>query len=53
MRPSVTYGINPSFEKYYDEYIIDANGNTNEYTRFEGGFLELQVKLFLVLLDLA
>ena len=38
MRPSVTYGINPSFEKYYDEYIIDANGNTAEYTRFEGGF---------------
>jgi|TARA_B110000914_G_scaffold226410_1_gene251211 lipopolysaccharide assembly outer membrane protein LptD (OstA) len=38
MRPSVTYGINPSFEKYYDQYIIDANGNTSEYTRFEGGF---------------
>tara|TARA_B110000503_G_scaffold81167_1_gene124151 strand:- start:10819 stop:13380 length:2562 start_codon:yes stop_codon:yes gene_type:complete len=38
MRPSVTYGINPSFEKYYDKYIIDANGNTSEYTRFEGGF---------------
>jgi len=38
MRPSVTYGINPSFEKYYDEYIIDADGNTREYTRFEGGF---------------
>lgn len=38
MRPSVTYGINPSFEKYYDQYIIDADGNTSEYTRFEGGF---------------
>ena len=38
MRPSVNYGINPSFEKYYDKYIIDANGNTSEYTRFEGGF---------------
>ena len=38
MRPSVTYGINPSFEKYYDKYIIDANGNTSEYTRFEEGF---------------
>jgi len=38
MRPTVTYGINPSFEKYYDEYIIDADGNTSEYTRFEGGF---------------
>ena len=38
MRPSVSYGINPSFEKYYDKYIIDADGNTNDYTRFEGGF---------------
>jgi hypothetical protein len=38
MRPSVNYGINPSFEKYYDKYIIDADGNTNDYTRFEGGF---------------
>ena len=38
IRPSVNYGINPSFEKYYDEYIIDANGNTREYTRFEDGF---------------
>ena len=38
IRPSVNYGINPSFEKYYDEYIIDADGNTSEYSRFEGGF---------------
>ena len=38
IRPSVNYGINPSFEKYYDEYIIDADGNTREYSRFEGGF---------------
>ena len=27
----------PSFEQYYDTYIIDANGNTAEYTRFQGG----------------
>ena len=27
IRPSVNYSINPSFEKYYDEYIIDADGN--------------------------
>ena len=46
MRPSVTYGINPSFEKYYDEYIIDANGNTSEYTRFEGGFFGTPGKTF-------
>ena len=35
MRPSISYSVQPSFEKYYDEYIIDANGNTAEYTRFE------------------
>ena len=38
IRPSVSYNISPSFEKYYDEYIIDADGNTRDYTRFEGGF---------------
>ena len=35
VRPSISYGIQPSFEKYYDSYIIDADGNTAEYTRFE------------------
>ncbi len=35
--PSLTYTNSPSFEKYYDTYIIDAEGNTAEYTRFEGG----------------
>ena len=35
VRPSISYGIQPSFEQYYDTYIIDANGNTAEYTRFE------------------
>ena len=38
IRPSVSYNYNPSFEdQYYDEYIIDANGNTASYTRFQGG----------------
>ena len=35
--PSISYSNNPSFEEYYDTYIIDANGNTAEYTRFQGG----------------
>ncbi len=35
--PSISYSNNPSFEKYYDTYIIDANGNTAEYTRFQEG----------------
>ena len=38
IRPSISYGINPIFEKYYDQYIIDADGNTRDYSRFEGGF---------------
>ncbi len=37
MTPSISYSNNPSFDKYYDTYIIDAEGNTMEYTRFEGG----------------
>ena len=37
MTPSISYSNNPSFEKYYDTYIIDAEGNTMEYSRFEGG----------------
>jgi hypothetical protein len=26
MRPSVSYGYTPSFEKYYDTYASDASG---------------------------
>ena len=37
IRPSINYSIRPSFDEYYDTYIIDANGNTEDYTRFEGG----------------
>tara|TARA_A200000113_G_scaffold85663_1_gene76332 strand:- start:3771 stop:6449 length:2679 start_codon:yes stop_codon:yes gene_type:complete len=35
IRPSISYSNQPSFERYYDTYIIDARGNTAEYTRFE------------------
>lgn len=38
MRPNVSYGYTPSFEKYYDTYAIDATGlTTAEYTKFDGG----------------
>jgi len=36
VRPSISYSSVPSFDQYFDTYIIDANGNTAEYTRFEG-----------------
>ena len=46
IRPSVSYNIRPSFEKYYDTYIIDANGNTAEYTRFEDTFFGRPSKVY-------
>ncbi|MCO4821734.1 MAG: LPS-assembly protein LptD [Flavobacteriaceae bacterium] len=39
MRPSISYSVSPSFDRYYTSYdVIDANGTTIEeveYTRFE------------------
>ena len=36
MRPSISYSVNPSFDRYYDSYVVDADGTTlDEYTRFE------------------
>ncbi|MEL0186149.1 MAG: putative LPS assembly protein LptD [Flavobacteriaceae bacterium] len=46
IRPSVSYNIRPSFEEYYDTYIIDANGNTAEYTRFEDTFFGRHYKVY-------
>ena len=38
MRPSVSYGYTPSFEKYYDTYASDASGTMDkQYSRFENG----------------
>ena len=38
MRPSVSYGYTPSFEKYYDTYAADASGTMiKQYSRFENG----------------
>jgi lipopolysaccharide assembly outer membrane protein LptD (OstA) len=38
MRPSLSYGYTPSFEKYYDTYAADASGRMiRDYTRFENG----------------
>ncbi len=35
LRPNIGYSNRPSFEQYYDTYIIDAEGNTAEYTRYQ------------------
>ena len=48
MRPSLSYGISPSFDKYYDSYeVISADGLTTsdiEYSRFEGSIFGLPNK---------
>ncbi len=39
IRPSVSYNINPAFDRYYETYeVVDADGLTSdvEYSRFEG-----------------
>ena len=50
MRPSVSYNINPSFEKYYDTYeVISADGLTSEevqYSRFEQSIFGSPSKVF-------
>jgi hypothetical protein len=50
MRPSVSYGYTPSFEKYYDTYASDASGTfTKQYSRFENGISEHRVETTLTL----
>ena len=48
MRPSLSYGISPSFDKYYDSYeVISADGLTTsdvQYSRFEGSIFGLPNK---------
>ena len=48
MRPSISYGISPSFDKYYDSYeVISADGLTTsdvEYSRFESSIFGLPNK---------
>ncbi len=46
LKPSISYSNSPSFEEYYDTYIIDAEGNTAEYTRFQGGLYGMPSKAF-------
>lgn len=44
IRPSISYSNQPSFEQYYDTYIIDANGNTAEYTRYQNSLFGLPTR---------
>ena len=48
MRPSLSFGISPSFKQYYDTYeVVSADGVTTsdiEYSRFEGSIFGLPNK---------
>ena len=44
VRPSVSYTNKPSFEQYYDTYIVDAEGNTAEYTRYQNSLFGIPSK---------
>ena len=46
IRPSISYSTQPSFDQYFDTYIIDANGKTAEYTRFENALFGRPTKGF-------
>ena len=44
VRPSISYTNKPSFEQYYDTYIVDAVGNTAEYTRYQNSLFGIPSK---------
>ena len=44
IRPSLSYTNRPSFEKYYDTYIVDADGNSAEYTRYQNSLFGIPSK---------
>ena len=50
MRPSISYNINPAFDKYYETVeVINADGQTEsevEFSRFEGGLFGVPGKNF-------
>ncbi len=50
IRPSISYNINPAFDKYYDTYeVVSADGLTTEdveFTRFEQGLFGTPSKNF-------
>jgi lipopolysaccharide assembly outer membrane protein LptD (OstA) len=37
LKPSISYGYTPDFSFYFDDVQNDINGNTEQFSRFEGG----------------
>ena len=44
IRPAISYTNKPSFERYYDTYIVDADGNSAEYTRYKNSLFGIPSK---------
>ena len=44
IRPAISYTNKPSFERYYDIYIVDADGNSAEYTRYQNSLFGIPSK---------
>jgi len=44
IRPAISYTNKPSFERYYDTYIVDADGNSAEYTRYQNSLFGIPSK---------
>ena len=44
IRPAISYTNKPSFERYYDTYIVDAEGNSAEYTRYQNSLFGIPSK---------
>ena len=37
MTPAISYSNLPSFNNYFENYIVDASGQVGQFTRFDGG----------------
>jgi lipopolysaccharide assembly outer membrane protein LptD (OstA) len=37
IRPNIGYNYQPSFDRYFDNYTVDATGRQERYTRFDSG----------------
>jgi len=37
LRPTVTYSYTPSFNQYYNNYVVDASGKIGQYSPFDNG----------------
>lgn len=44
MKPSISYNYAPDFSNYYEEVQANANGTTEEFTRFQGGIFGTPTK---------